>query len=73
MIRTTQKPVEFGVRVRDKAPDAESVTVSDEAKEIRRMIAVDFPVSLLEQIDMNREDTTFSEFVVNAVKAHLKR
>ncbi len=67
-----REPVEFGVRVRDKGLDAESVIVSDEAKEIRRLVAVDFPVSLLEEIDKNRGDTLFSEFVVNAVRAYLK-
>jgi hypothetical protein len=72
-VEETKTAVEFGVRVRDKAPEAESITVSDEAREIRRMVAVDFPVSLLEQIDMSRGDTRFSEFVVNAVRAYLKR
>ena len=72
LIDEPKEPVEFGVRVRDKGLDAESVTVSDEAKEIRRMVAVNFPVSLLEEIDMNRGDTRFSEFVVNAVRAYLK-
>jgi hypothetical protein len=72
LIDKPKEPVEFGVRVRDMGLDAESVTVSDDAKEIRRMVALDFPVSLLEEIDMNRGDTKFSEFVVNAVRAYLK-
>ncbi len=72
LVDEPKEAVEFGVRVRDKGLDAESVTVSDEAKEIRRMVAVDFPVSLLEEIDMNRGDTRFSEFIVNAVRAYLK-
>jgi hypothetical protein len=72
LVEESKEPVEFGVRVRDKGPDAESVTVSDDAKEIRRMVAVDFPVGLLEEVDMNRGDTRFSEFVVNAVRAYLK-
>ncbi len=72
-VEEPKTPVEFGVRVRDKAPDAESVTLTDQEKEIRRMVALDLPVSLLEQIDLNRGNVTFSEFVVNAVKAYVKK
>ncbi len=72
-VEESLSPVEFGVRVRDKAPEAEVVTASDKAREITRMIAVEFPVSLLEKIDLNRGDITFSEFIANAVREYIKR
>ena len=67
------KTFEFGVQVRDKALDAETVTVSDEAREIMRLTAVNFPVSIIEEIDMKRGETRFSEFVTQAVREYLKR
>jgi hypothetical protein len=66
-------PIEFGVRLRDKATEAEPVTVTDEAGEIMRMMAVNLPVSLVEQIDLVRGETSFSEFVADALRKHLKR
>ena len=72
----TGKPSEFldfSMSVRDKATTAETVKVSDQAKEIMRLKAVNFPVGLIEAIDENRGTTPFSEFVANAVKEYLKR
>lgn len=69
-----EKPLEFGARVRDKAPEAEPVVLtSDEAKEIMRLKAVNFPVSVIEAIDENRGEIPFSQFVTDAVRAYVKK
>jgi hypothetical protein len=72
----TEQPsvlLDFSTSVRDKAAQAETVKVSNQAKEIMRLKAVNFPVSLIEAIDENRGATPFSEFVATAVKEYLKR
>ncbi len=72
-VEKSEQPFEFGVRVRDKAREAESVTVSSEAKEIMRLKAVNFPVSVIEAIDENRGDIPFSQFVTTAVRDYIRR
>ncbi|MBI4966194.1 MAG: hypothetical protein HY913_23145 [Desulfomonile tiedjei] len=72
-VEKSQQPLEFGVKVRDKAREAESVTVSSEAKEIMRLKAVNFPVSVIEAIDENRGDVPFSQFVSLAVRDYIRR
>ncbi len=72
-VEEPRKPIEFGVRLREKAPEAEPVTAGDEAGEIMRMIALNLPVSLIEQIDLIRGETSFSEYVSDALRKHLKR
>jgi len=72
-VEKSQQPLEFGVRVRDKAREAESVTVSSEAKEIMRLKAVNFPVSVIEAIDESRGDVSFSQFVALAVRDYIRR
>lgn len=67
------RPLEFGHTVRDKAPEAAPVIVSDTAKEIMRLKAVNFPVSVIEEIDAKRGPVPFSAFVIEAVKEYLKR
>lgn len=67
------KPVEFSESVRSKAVEAETVQVSAEAKEIRRLKVVNFPVSVIDLIDAHRGETSFSDFVVEAVRAYVKR
>ena len=37
-----------------------------------RLKAVNFPVSIIEAIDEKRGHVSFSEFVINAVRAYLK-
>jgi hypothetical protein len=66
-------PLEFGPSVRDKAIEAEPVVVSSTAREIMRLKAVNFPVSIIEEIDVRRGSVPFSAFVVQAVKEFLKR
>ncbi|HMK37624.1 MAG TPA: hypothetical protein VK463_21305 [Desulfomonilaceae bacterium] len=66
------QPLQFGASVRDKAPEAEAVLVSETAKEIMRLKAVNFPVSIIEEVDEKRGEVPFSEFVVAAVKQYLK-
>jgi hypothetical protein len=66
------KVLEFGVRVRDRAREAKPVVVSDTAREIMRLKAVNFPVSIIEAIDEKRGHVSFSEFVTNAVRKYLK-
>ncbi|MBI5572317.1 MAG: hypothetical protein HY914_20405 [Desulfomonile tiedjei] len=68
-----RQPLEFGTSVRDKATAAETVRVSSQAREIMRLKAVNFPVSIIEAIDESRGPVSFSEFVTNAVRAYLKR
>ena len=72
-VEEPRKPIEFGVRLRDKATEAEAVTLSDEAGEIMRMMAINLPVNLIEQIDLIRGEASFSEFVADAVREYLKR
>lgn len=67
------KPVEFGESVRDKAIEAETVRISAEAREIKRMKVVNFPVSVIDLIDARRGEMSFSEFVVSAVREYVKR
>jgi hypothetical protein len=66
------KTLEFGGRVRDRAREAKPVVVSDTAKEIMRLKAVNFPVSIIEGIDEQRGNQSFSEFVTSAVREYLK-
>jgi hypothetical protein len=68
-----EKPVEFVKKVREKAVEAESVVAADVAPGIMRHKAVRFPVIVIEAIDVMRGDTPFSEFVVNAVRAYIKK
>jgi hypothetical protein len=68
-----QEFLEFSTSVRDKAREAETIKVSNQAHEIMRLKAVNFPVGIIEAIDENRGTTPFSEFVTNAVKEYLKR
>ncbi len=72
-VEKADKPVEFVRKIREKALEAESVAVADVAREIMRHKAVNFPVSVIEAIDAMRGDTPFSEFVVNAVNAYIKK
>jgi hypothetical protein len=72
-VEEAEKPVEFVPKLRDKAVEAESVVVADVAGEIMRHKAVNFPVSVIEAIDIMRDETPFSEFVVNAVRAYIKK
>ncbi len=67
------QPLEFGPSVRDKAIEAEPVVVSNTAREIMRLKAVNFPVSVIEEIDVKRGSIPFSAFVVQAVKEYLRR
>jgi hypothetical protein len=72
-VEQAEKPVEFVAKVRDKAAEAETVVAVDTVREIMRYKAVKFPVSVIEAIDIMRDDTPFSEFVVNAVRAYVKK
>ena len=72
-VEESDKRLEFGPTVRDKAKDALSVTATEKVREIMRLKAVNFPVSVIEAIDENRGTTTFSEFVTAAVRDYLKR
>jgi hypothetical protein len=72
-VEEAEKPVEFVRSVREKAAEVESAVLSDTAVEIMRHKAVNFPVSVIEAIDIMRGDTPFSEFVVNALRAYIKK
>ena len=67
-----EKPLEFSDTVRDKARDAVSIVGTNTAREIMRLKAVNFPVSVIEAIDEHRGDIPFSEFVTKALRAYLK-
>jgi hypothetical protein len=69
----SDRPLEFGEAVRDKGPEAAPVTGTDEVREIMRLKAVNFPVSVIEAIDENRGDVPFSEFVSEAVRAYIRQ
>jgi hypothetical protein len=69
----TSQSVEFVPRVREKATEAEAVIIADVTHEIMRYKAVHFPVSVIEAIDLMRGDTSFSEFVVSAVRQYIKQ
>jgi hypothetical protein len=69
----SERPLELVERVRDKAPGAEPVIMAtDQAREIMRLKAVNFPVSVIEAIDENRGEIPFSEFVTEAVRAYVR-
>ena len=72
-VEEAEKPVEFVRKIREKAAELESVVVADDAVKIMRHKAVNFPVSVIEAIDIIRGDTPFSEFVVNAVHAYIDK
>lgn len=72
-VEKPHKVVEFGTSVRDKAREAVTITGTDKVKEIMRLKAVNFPVSVIEAIDENRGDTSFSEFVAKAVRAYVRK
>jgi len=72
-VEKSDKVLEFAVSVREKAREAEPVVWTDTAREIMRLKAVNFPVSVIEAIDENRGALTFSEFVTEAVRAFIKR
>jgi hypothetical protein len=67
------EPLQFGVSVRDKGLEAEPVAVSAEAREIMRFKAINFPVSVIEEIDEHRGDVGFSDFVIHAIRDYIKR
>ena len=67
----TDTPLEFGVRVRDYGKEAESVRFGKDSKEITRMVAVDFPMSVYEAVDEKRGSVPFSEFVTSVLKEYL--
>ncbi len=68
-----ERPLEFSESVRDKGREAQSVVGTEVVREIMRLKAVSFPVSVIEAIDEHRGDTPFSEYVTNAVKSYIKR
>jgi len=72
-VERAHRAMEFGTSVRDKAREARTVTGTDKVKEIMRLKAVNFPVSVIEAIDENRGDMSFSEFVTNAIRAYVKK
>jgi hypothetical protein len=63
----------FGGKVREKGLDAEPVAVSHEATEIMRFKAINFPISVIEEIDEHRGDVSFSEFVTTAVRKYIRQ
>lgn len=58
--------------LRDQSPQAPIVFSMEEAHEIYRLKAINFPVSIIEEIDEKRGSTGFSKFVISAVKQYLK-
>ncbi len=69
--QTDTPPLEFGVRVRDYGKEAQAVIFGKDSKEITRMVAVDFPVTVYEAVDERRGSVTFSEFVIGVLKESL--
>ncbi|MBM3300322.1 MAG: hypothetical protein FJY85_10245 [Deltaproteobacteria bacterium] len=68
----SDRPLEFGEPVRAKGAEAVAVTETDQVREIMRLKAVNFPVSVIEAIDENRGDVPFSDFVTLAVRQYIK-
>lgn len=69
---TAPAPLELAKSVREKGRGAESVVGTETAREILRLKAVSFPVSVIEAIDEHRGGIAFSEYVTKAVKAYIK-
>lgn len=67
------KELEFLERIEDKALEAAPVVGTDQIKEIMRLKVVNFPVTVIEAVDAHRGETSFSEFVTNAVRDFIKR
>ncbi len=72
-VEEPDEPVEFVQKIREKARDVESAVALDEAAEIMRHKAVNFPVSVIDAIEAARGDTPFSAFVVDAVRTYLDK
>ncbi len=66
------KPLEFVEQIKDKAPEAAPVLSTEKVEEIMRLKVVNFPVSVIEAVDAHRGNTSFSEFVTNAVRVFIK-
>ncbi len=67
----SDQPVKITERVRDKGLEAKPISQELDLSETTRIKAVTFPVALIDEIDAKRGDTTFSEFVADAVRQHL--
>ena len=65
------EPLEVTERVEDKGTEAKPVTQAELMLGTTRIKAVTFPVDLIDEIDANRGDVPFSEFVANAIKTYL--
>jgi len=66
-------PLELTERVEDKGIEARPVTEAEVFMGTTRVKAVTFPVNLIEEIDAERGEIPFSEYVTRAVKEHLAR
>jgi hypothetical protein len=65
-------PLELTGSVRTKGIDAMPVTSEPKLAEATRIKAITFPVILIDEIDLRRGETPFSEFVAAAVREYLQ-
>ena len=72
-VARSERPIELGRTVRDKAVESVPVTVAEAEEEITRVKAVTLPVSLIETIDAKRGQLGFSQFVANALREHCEK
>ena len=65
------EPLEVTDLVEDKGIETRPVLEAELFLGATRIKAVTLPVNLIEEIDANRGDVPFSEFVASAIKAYL--
>jgi hypothetical protein len=66
------EPLEVTERVEDKGTEAKPIEEAELLLGTTRIKAVTFPVDLIDEIDTQRGDVPFSEFVTRAIKAYLR-
>ncbi|MFC1851694.1 hypothetical protein ACFL27_16005 [candidate division CSSED10-310 bacterium] len=63
--------MDFGDTVRLETAQTAPVTVGEGSRDIKRDKAITLPVTLIDQIDDQRGETSFSDFVVKILKDYL--
>jgi hypothetical protein len=71
-VEEPESPLELRERLRDVEIDAVPVAFPGREKQVVRKKAVTMPVTLIDEIDAERGDVQFSQFVVTSVEEYLK-
>ncbi len=71
LVEAPECPLEVRDRVRDAEGESSPVRFPGKEEQVLRVKAVTMPVSLIDEIDSERGDVPFSEFVTAAVREYL--